>query len=304
MSSVRWFRSPVYRPFVVGLALTGTATVVFLFWVILDIGGSWASLCVDDIGQLVAAWTAAALCAIASRRVSTGRATWTLFAASSFAWGVGEVIWCYYALLRNTLVPFPSLADAGFLTAVPLAFAALLLVPNGSRSGAERFQGLLDGCIIATSLLLASWMTVLGPLYRTHQGGLLKQIVTLAYPMSDVIMVSLVIILISRGGRPVRVHLALVMAGVVAFAVADSSFTYLTEINSYSGGSFLDTGWVAGYFLIGLGAFWAETCPTPPQSTSRTPRSLWSLPMLPCLSCWRSREYSCSEVDRWSPYRG
>jgi hypothetical protein len=54
------------------------------------------------------------------------------------------------------------------------------------------------------------------------------------------------------------------MAGIVAFAVADSSFTYLTEINRYSGGSFLDTGWVAGYFLIGLGALWAETCPTPP----------------------------------------
>jgi hypothetical protein len=123
---------------------------------------------------------------------------------------------------------------------------------------------MLDGCIIATSLLFASWVTVLGPLYRTHQGGLLKQTVSLAYPMSDVIMVSLVIILIAQGGRPVRVHLALVMAGVVAFAVADSSFTYLTEINSYSGGSFLDTGWVAGYLLIGLGALWAATSPAPP----------------------------------------
>jgi hypothetical protein len=262
MRSVRWSRSPTYRPFIVGAALAGTATVVFLLWVILDIGGSWTSLCVDDIGQLIAAWTAAAVCAIASRHVSTGRATWTLFAASSFAWGVGEAIWCYYALLKNTPVPFPSLADVGFLAAVPLAFAALLLVPSGPRSGADRFQGVLDGCIIATSLLFASWVTVLGPLYRTHQGGLLKQIVSLAYPMSDVILVSLVIILIARGGRPVRVHLALVMAGVVAFAVADSAFTYLTEINSYSGGSVLDTGWVAGYLLIGLGALWAQTCPT------------------------------------------
>jgi hypothetical protein len=189
---------------------------------------------------------------------------WTFFAASSFAWGVGEAIWCYYALLKNTPVPFPSLADAGFLAAVPLAVAALLLVPGGPRSGADRLQGVLDGCIIATSLLFASWVTVLGPLYRSHQGGLSKQIISLAYPMSDVIMVSLVIILIARGGRPVRVHLALVMAGIVAFAVADSSFTYLTEINSYSGGSFLDAGWVAGYLLIGLGAVWAETCPTPP----------------------------------------
>jgi diguanylate cyclase len=47
------------------------------------------------------------------------------------------------------------------------------------------------------------------------------------------------------------------MAGVVAFAVADSAFAYLTEVNSYSGGSYLDTGWVAGYLLIALGALWA-----------------------------------------------
>ncbi len=103
---------------------------------------------------------------------------------------------------------------------------------------------------------------MLGPLYRTHQGGVLKQTISLAYPMSDVIMVSLVIILIARGGRPVRINMAIVMAGVVAFAVADSSFTYLTDINSYAGGNSLDTGWVAGYLLIALGALWSITSPS------------------------------------------
>jgi hypothetical protein len=216
--------------------LAGVAIVVFLSWVILGIDGARVTLQVDDIGQWVAAWCATAVCGVAAFRASTGRATWALLAASSFAWGVGEAVWCYYALLKDISVPFPSLADVGFLTAVPLAFAALLL--------------------------FASWATVLGPLYRSHQGGLLKQVISLAYPMSDVIMVSLVIILIARGGRPVRVHLVLVMAGVVAFAVADSSFTYLTEVNNYTGGSFLDTGWVAGYLLIGLGALWAMTSPS------------------------------------------
>jgi hypothetical protein len=250
------------RPFLVGSVLAGVATVVFLTWVILGIDGVRVTLQVDDIGQWVAAWCATVVCGVAAFRASTGRATWALLAASSFAWGVGEAVWCYYALLKNIPVPFPSLADVGFLTAVPLAFAALLLFPSGQRSTVDRAQGVLDGCIIATSLLFASWATILGPLYRSHQGGLLKQVISLAYPMSDVIMVSLVIILIARSGRPVRVRLALVMAGVVAFAVADSSFTYLTDVNNYTGGSFLDTGWVAGYLLIGLGALWAMTSPS------------------------------------------
>ena len=251
-----------YRAFALGAALSAIAVLLYLLWVVTNLGGAWTSLCVDDLGQLVAAWVAALVCGVAACRVSTGRATWALFAASSFAWGAGEAVWCYYALLRNTPVPFPSLADVGFLVAVPFAFAALLVSPGGLRSGADRFEGLMDGCIIATSLLFASWATILGPLYRSHQGGLLKQAISLAYPMSDVVMVTLVVILVARGGRPVRVHLALVMAGVLAFAVADSSFTYLTEVNSYTGGSFLDTGWVVGYLLIGLGALWSLTCPS------------------------------------------
>lgn len=55
-------------------------------------------------------------------------------------------------------------------------------------------------------------------------------------------MVSLVIILIARAGRRGRVSLGLVMAEVVAFAVADSTFSYLTEVYNYGGGIFLDTG--------------------------------------------------------------
>ena len=33
----------------------------------------------------------------------------------------------------------------------------------------------------------------------------------------------------------------------------------MTEVNSYGAGTFLDTGWVAGYLLIGLGALWVVT---------------------------------------------
>jgi hypothetical protein len=168
-------------------------------------------------------------------------------------------VWCYYALVKNVPVPFPGLADVGFLTAVPLAFAGLLLYPTGPRRPIARAQEILDGCIIATSLLFASWATILGPLYRLHEGGVLKQVISLAYPTSDVVMVSLVIILIARVGRSGRTRLGLVMGGVAAFALADSAFAYLTEVNSYNGGSYLDTGWVAGYLLIALGALWATT---------------------------------------------
>ena len=232
-------------------------TLVFLLWVVFSFDGAHVTLEVDDIGQWVAAWCATAVCGVAAFRAPAGRKTWALFAASSFAWGAGEAVWCHYAILENVPVPFPSLADVGFLTAVPFAFAGLLLFPSSPTRATDRVQRLLDGCIVAIALLYASWATILGPLYRSHQGGVAKQVISLAYPTSDVVMVSLVIILLSRAAPRGRMSLILVMAGVVSFAVADSAFSYLTEVNTYNGGSFLDTGWVAGYLFIALGALWA-----------------------------------------------
>ncbi len=263
------------QPFVVGSVLAAASTLLFVLWVVFHLDGAHVTLWVDDTGQAAAAWCATAVCCVAAFRAPTARATWALLAASSFAWGAGEAVWCYYALMKNIPVPFPSLADVGFLTAVPLAFCGLVLYPMGPRRPATLAQEVLDSCIIATSLLFASWAMVLGPLYRSHQGGLLKQIISLAYPISDVIMVSLVIILIARAGHSGRIRLQLVMAGVVAFAISDSAFAYLTEVNTYSGGSYLDTGWVAGYFLIALGALWALTSPAP--EVSQTEQSAISL---------------------------
>jgi len=179
------------RPFVVGSVLAALMTVIVLLWIVLGVDGARVTDGVDDIGELLAALIAAGACGVAARKVSVGRTSWALLAGSSFAWAVGEALWSYYDLIKGIQVPFPSLADVGFLTAVPIACVGLLLFPSSHQRTVHRLQGLLDGCIIAMSLLFASWATILGPLYRSHQGGVLKQVISLAYPMSDVVMVSL-----------------------------------------------------------------------------------------------------------------
>jgi hypothetical protein len=251
---------------------------------IVMIGGARLTDAVDDIGELIAALIAAAACSLAATRASSGRSSWRLLAASSFAWAAGEAAWTYYDLILGVPVPFPSLADVGFLSAVPLAVAGLLLFPGSPRRAADRVQGILDGSIIAGSMLFASWATVLGPLYAAHHGSALKQTLALAYPASDVIMISLVIILFARVGQRGRAGLILVMAGFLAFAVADSAFSYLTEVNNYGGGSFLDTGWVAGYLLIGLGALRVTYAPSIELAEARVTTLSLVAPYVPVLA--------------------
>ena len=107
---------------------------------------------------------------------------------------------------------------------------------------ASRIGALLDGVLISGSLLFVSWSTVLGPIYQSHQGGILKQGLSMAYPMSDVVLVSLVVVLAVHTGRHQRAGLSYVMIGIIAFAISDSSFAYLTELNHFGFGNVLDTG--------------------------------------------------------------
>jgi hypothetical protein len=97
--------------------------------------------------------------------------------------------------------------------------------------------------------------------FRQHQGSAFAQAVSLAYPVTDVVIASVVIILATRHRGRSRMSLGLVLAGMLAFALADSSFAYLTAVNSYGIGNVLDTGWVLGYLLIGVGAVRAVTHP-------------------------------------------
>ena len=264
--------------------LAGLTTLVFLLWMVLRIDGARVTDAVDDIGELLAALAAAVACGVAAGRVSSRRSCWVLLGASSFAWAAGEAAWTYYDLIRGVQVPFPSFADLGFLSAVPLAIAGLLLFPSSPRRAADRIQGILDGCIIAGSMLFASWATILGPLSAAHNGGAFKQTLSLAYPASDVVMVSLVVILFARAGQRGRASLGLVMAGIVAFAVADSAFSYMTTVNNYNIGNFLDTGWVAGYLLIGLGALRAVYAPSTGVPEARVTTLSLLAPYVPVLA--------------------
>ena len=218
------------------------------------IGGPHTTDVVDDVGTALAAALATAGCWWAWRR-GTDRAAWALLGAACLAWTTGEVLWGFYELVLGRDSPFPSAADAAYLAAIPLALAAVWWFSRRFRtSAASGLRALVDGLIIAASLLLASWVLVLGPAYRTGTGGLLEQAISLAYPVGDVVVLIVVLAVLMhsrRGSRP----LVLIGIGLIAMAIADSTYAYLTSVGSYSTGNLVDAGWVAAYLFIAAAAF-------------------------------------------------
>jgi len=233
----------------------GVCAAFFFAWVLFGFGGDRSTQVFDDLAQVVAAGFGALCCFVAAAR-ERGRArrAWILIGLAAASWAIGEVVWSWYEIALRRDVPFPSLADVGYLGFVPLALAGMLSFPTAHSRVSSRMRALTDGMIVCASLLFISWATVLGPLYRAGGNNLLEQVIGLAYPASDVVIISLVVFLVVRSANAGRVPLALLGSGLVAIAVADSGFAYLTLIGSYASGNLIDTGWFAGFLLIGLAA--------------------------------------------------
>lgn len=230
-------------------------TVVFAAFMVFNPLGVGFTTWLDDIGEGVAAALGAICCFWVGRSLSGRPArAWNLLGAASASWAVGEGIWCWYQLARNVEVPFPSFADLFFLLAVPLMVAAVLLLAEESGAATRSLRALLDGAIIAGSLLFVSWATALGVVWHSGGEGPFAQLVGLAYPVGDVVTATVALTALSRARGGYRRQLVVLAAGMVALAVADSMFAFLTQNGTYGNGNWLDTGWVAGFLLIGLAA--------------------------------------------------
>ena len=144
----------------------------------------------------------------------------------------------------------------------PLAAAALLSVPLAASTLAGRARTILDGLVVAASLLLVSWLLVLAPIVRAGADSMLTEAIALAYPVGDTVVITIVVYTWLRARQSafaVPVSLPLVGVGLVAFAVADSGFVYLTTTKAYSSGSLIDAGWFIGFTVMLAAAARVET---------------------------------------------
>jgi signal transduction histidine kinase len=247
------------RSFRLVVVASSALTVLFLAWVGLGVGGHRITELTSNIVQAVAALVAAWACFNAARRnpYGFGRAwtaslhrAWRLLGSAALAWGLGQVVFTVLEL-RWGEPQVPSLADAGFLTALPLLIAGVLAFPTAPMRATARLRTLLDGLLIAASLLFVGWATVLGDAFSHNvTSTTLERVVGLAYPLGDIVAGTIALVLLTRSrGRGV-VHLSMIAAAVFSLLIADLGFAYEYLTGSYDSGAMIDAGWVLGWLLL------------------------------------------------------
>jgi hypothetical protein len=275
------------RRFLGAVAAVVLATGLLAVWIALHIGGARATLWVDDIATPLAALIACVLCFRArARHGGRMRLFWLLLGCATASWTLAEIVWGYYALILNMEVPVPSWADLGYLSAIPLAVAALVVHPATRGSGTRKARWVFDSLVVAMALLFLSWTLVLGPLWRSANLSTWTGVVTLAYPFGDVVIVFFIVLAIRGMTGANRLTLWCLLAALLAMALTDSTFTYLTEVAKYTGGDVIDTGWIAAYLGIALAALGSRPSgAVEPVAAEDSRPSLASLvsPLLPVL---------------------
>src|SRR6267154_2398065 len=135
-----------------------------------------------------------------------------------------------YEVGMGVTVPYPSLADAGFLSAVPFAIAGIRAFWGDARGTSARWRVWFDGLIVAIALTSTAWGFGLRAVWESNSTTILLD---LAYPVGDILIGTVLILAIRRASHQQKGRMALLLLGVASYSIADSAFSYLTAQGAF-----------------------------------------------------------------------
>jgi diguanylate cyclase (GGDEF)-like protein len=218
---------------------------------------------------------AALLCFVRARRAVAFRPSWYILAVGLALYGSGNIYWTI-AIRPLNPEPFPSIADALWLSFYPLAFIALVLI---LREHSKRFSLslLLDGVVGGCAAAAVAAAAILGPILSTTSGGTAAIITTTTYPLVDLLLLFMVVATLSLYHWRPPTGMWMLVAGLLFFAVADVVYLLATAHNTYHPGGVDDAAWASATVLMAFAPGWDDRL-------SSHMLSGWSLLAVPVVS--------------------
>jgi signal transduction histidine kinase len=211
------------------------------------------------------------------------RKPWLLLAAGQMLFSIGNFIYDYYEFVLNYDSPFPSLADAAFLAGYPVLAVGLALLIRSRARGHDK-NGLIDATIVATGIGLLAWIYLMLPYADDPALTALEKVVSIAYPLMDILLLALVLRLVIGGHRRLTTVVLLVVSFVFTL-VADASFAWVELAGGYADGMWMDAAWMLGFTFFGAAALHPSARDVSlPASASAAKRSRYRLTLLAAAS--------------------
>jgi len=266
------------------LALVLTAYVVlFVVWLFVRWPFGEHVVLIDNLAFIPMSLAAGALAwrAASQRQLDARtRRAWLVLGIAFIAYWTGDVLWLYYENILGS-APFPSWADAGYLSYYPLLFLGLLLFPTAPRGGGQVLKFWLDSMTVLLGGGMVIWYLLLRPIAQAEDSSALVTTLSLAYPVGDLVVLFGITNVVLR--RPLAVSsraLAVLAFGVLLFVVADVAFGYMSIQEIYATGDWPDGLWIGGQLLMLLAAqyqWWSARSVSADEEREDTPGLGFSL---------------------------
>jgi diguanylate cyclase (GGDEF)-like protein len=211
--------------------------------------GEGTSAVVDVWLSSLTQWVPVALFWLATLRTGFARGD-VLFA--TLAVTCNAIADTYYVIAMDASgeLPFPSLADLGYLLFYPLMLVALITLVRSQMRGLA-WSVLLDSAVgaLGAAAVLAA---LLGPVIdqAVDESEALATVVAVAYPVFDLLLVAAIAGIAASPGLRIGRHWAFLVGGLVVFAAADVVYALLEVDGSYIVGLPLDAAWALGLALM------------------------------------------------------
>jgi diguanylate cyclase (GGDEF)-like protein/PAS domain S-box-containing protein len=208
---------------------------------------------------------------------------WRLFAVGFALFWLGDLYTYSYPRLFGADVPFPSVGDGAYVLVYPALMAGLLMLVRRRNPQRDR-AGLIDSLIMTLGLSLLSWVALIAPYLHDDTMGTVAKLVSIAYPLGDILLLAAAIRLAVDSGRR-EPAFYLLASSIVALLVTDFAYGVVTLQGAYDGQVILDVGWISFYLLWGAAALHPSMRTLERPAVDRDPKlTAFRLALLTCAS--------------------
>jgi len=170
---------------------------------------------------------------------------WYTLAAGQLFYALANAIW-----LQGP--SFPSIADVFYLTSYTLLFLGLALLIQDFSANRDR-TSTIDSLIVAIGIGVLAWIFLIHPYVVSSGLPLLSKLVSIAYPLMDLLLLTVLARLLFIPGT--RLSSFWILGGsILAQLIADTSYTLNLLDGRFHYGQWYFAGWLLSALLMGAAA--------------------------------------------------
>jgi hypothetical protein len=182
----------------------------------------------------------------------------TFFSLGLLAQSFGQITFSYYNIISGIQTPYPSLADLGYFTCIPLYICGIYFLSkvSGIKNNIKSISSYFKAILIPSAMLAISYFFFLKD-YTFDLSKPLNIFLDLGYPLGQAAYVSLAILtyLFSRkilGGIMKNSIILFIIAFIFQY-FADYNFLYQTARGTWINGGYGDYLYLVAYTIMTLG---------------------------------------------------